>query len=179
MELTISIFSLVISILALALVFSQVRIATKTMKTQIAVSLIDELYSSDMVQETLWLIYLNRLGFSEEKGDIIDNDGSRVLTPKINVFLNKFQIIGHLFDLNVLNRKDLRGIRYEIMMIGRNEAIRQYFYYLNNDSTIQFVAHDHFAFFKDLYLAFEYDPVYIKKFSKCIFKSPISLLSVN
>lgn len=67
-------------------------------------------------------------------------------------------MLAHSYHLRVLDKTDLRGIRFEIIKIGRNNAVRQYLKFLNSDyQKSSGVNHDHFASLKELYLAFEYD----------------------
>ena len=172
MELIISVISLVLSIVSVALVYFQTRVADKTIKTQMVVSLIDQLYSDNIAQEVLVLIYSKDIEFSKESGEPVfishQNSKNKVITSSVEMFLNRFQVIGHMFYLDVLSKKDLQGIRYEIIRTGRDKAIRQYFCYLNNEyQTISGVKHNHFAYFKDLYKAFEEEKSLIQSFDEC------------
>jgi hypothetical protein len=73
----------------------------------------------------------------------------------------------------ILNRQDLRGLRYEVIEIGRSNAVRDYFHYLNTDyQQSSGVIHDHFRNFKDVYIAFEYDAAKKKEFEKCLLQYP-------
>ncbi|MGH9931243.1 MAG: hypothetical protein ACREA9_18700, partial [Pyrinomonadaceae bacterium] len=112
--------------------------AVKTTKAQIAVTLVDQLYSDRSIQDMLALIYNHDIEFSRnEKGEPVitslHDSNKENLEPKISLMLNRFQILGQLYDLGTLERQDLRGLRYEIIEIGRNKAVREYFDFLNHD----------------------------------------------
>jgi len=110
--------------------------AAKTMKTQIAVTLIDQL-THRVVQEMLELIATNNVEFVNENGIgtiTCLQEKRRNTHIDMNILLNRFQILGHLCHLKVLDEEDLRGIKYEILTIGRNGAIREYFAFLNDAS---------------------------------------------
>lgn len=179
MELTISIISLIISLIiglvSLGLVYRQIREATKATKVGLAVSLIDQLYSDDLVQKTLELILTDNVSF--KPGDpsalitSIQESEEQDVYLSMNILLNRFQVLGLAFDLGVFDKRDLRGVRFEIIKVGRNEAIRSYFEFLNDDyQRSSGVEHDHFDALKRMYLAFEYDPGERKKFyEQCLF----------
>jgi hypothetical protein len=163
MELVISLVSLAISLLTLGFLYRQIRESSKATKTQISVNLIDQLYSDKLVQDLLELVIQDKLSFRIDddvalitsKEDSVEKD----VYLELNILLNRFQVLGHSFHLRVLNEDDLRGIRYEIIKLGRNTAIREYLYFLNTEyQNSSGISHDHFAGLKEMYLAFEYDP---------------------
>lgn len=151
--------------------------AVKTTKAQIAVTLVDQLYSDPTVHDMLDLIYIHDIEFKNENGYPVltsaHDSKKQNLEPKLVIMLNKFQILGHLLELGVPQKHDLIGLRYEIIEIGRDKAIREYFDFLNNDyQKSSGIVHDHFKNFKSLYGAFEYDPSQKKQFEKYLFHYP-------
>lgn len=163
MGLLLSIVSLAISLLTLGFLYRQIRDAGKATKTQISVSLIDQLYSDKLVQDMIELVIVDRIHFKNDNGLAVitatENSVERDIYLELNILLNRFQVLGHSFHLGVLEADDLRGIRYEIIKLGRNSAVRQYLHFLNTDyQESSGVKHDHFAGLKEMYLAFEYDP---------------------
>ena len=160
----IAIVSLAVSFVSLLFTYSQVRVATKTTKAEIAITLIDQLYSDKSVQSLLQKVYDGKLSMQRSSDGfcgVFYADGTSMVdaTGDIDSLLNRFQIIGHLFSIGVLQLKDLQGLRYEIICLGRNEAVRAYLGFLASDyQAISGIRHDHFGYFKNLYRAFEYDP---------------------
>jgi hypothetical protein len=145
----------------------------KTTKAQIAVTLVDELYSDATVQDMLHKIYTHDIDFKNENGTPFltsaDDPEKQNLEPKLAMMLNKFQILGHLLDLGVLQKRDIIGLRYEIIEIGRDKAIREYFDFLNKPyQKSTGIDHDHFKNFKSLYMAFE-DASHKKEFEQYLF----------
>lgn len=171
MELWIAFSSITISLLSLIVVIKQVRISTKAVKSQISVGLIHNLYKDKDNQNLLLMIYNKNIksnptmkGFVEKQSD--KNESKPLIFKEIDALLNQFQIIGHLLSLKIINKRDLNGLEYEILAIGRNYEIREYFKYLNVEYQIKSgIRHDHFKYFKDLYLLFEYDKNQIKSFN--------------
>jgi hypothetical protein len=151
--------------------------AVKTTKAQIAVTLIDQIYSDPTLHDMLDLIYTHDIEFKNENGAPVltsaHDSKKQNLEPKLVSMLNKFQILGHLLELGVLQKHDLIGLRYEIIEIGRDKAVREYFDFLNNDyQKSSGIYHDHFKNFKSLYLVFEYTPSQKKQFEKYLFHYP-------
>jgi hypothetical protein len=180
MELVISISSLILSLiiglLTLGFVYRQIRDATKATKVGLAVSLIDQLYSDSLVQEMLELILTDNVFFRHGNPSAlitsIKDSEERDVYLSMNILLNRFQVLGLSYDIGVFDKNDLRGLRFEIIKIGRNEAIRSYFEFLNDDyQRSSGVEHDHFDALKKMYLAFEYDSEATKKFKEqCLFE---------
>ena len=153
------------------------NVARTSAETQIAVSLIDQLYSDQVVQDTLDLIYANSIQFKNENGIpklTTGNDSHpKNVERQLNVTLNRMQTLGLLLNLGTLKKDDLRGLRYEIIEVGRNRAVRQYFDFLNHDyQRSSGIAHDHFGYLKELYLTFEYDASQQQEFQKYKFIYP-------
>jgi hypothetical protein len=150
----------------------------RTTKAQIAVTLVDQLYSDPTVHDMLDKIYTHNIEFyKKENGDpFLTSAGDSTeqnLEPKLVIMLNRFQILGQLLDLGVLQKHDLIGLRYEIIEVGRDKAVRKYFDFLNNDyQKSSGISHDHFKNFKSLYLAFEYEPSQRDEFKKYLFSYP-------
>ena len=63
MEIYISFLGLAISLVTLGLLYRQIRDSGKATKTQIAVSLIDQLHSDHLVQEILEFILVDNVEF--------------------------------------------------------------------------------------------------------------------
>ena len=103
-------------------------------------------------------IYRNNLTFDNESKQIKSSINDNSLSVKVDKLLNQFQILGHLFHLKVIKRKDLSGLEYEIISIGRCDAVRKYINYLNSEyQHISGIHHEHFDYFNKIYIAFEYD----------------------
>lgn len=164
----IAVVSLAVSIISLVFTYSQVRVATKTTKAEIAITLIDQLYSDKSVQSLLQRVYGEALTIRRTQSGscevfYADGDSEIDATSEIDSLLNRFQIIGHLFNIGVLQVKDLQGLRYEILCLGRDRAIQAYLGFLATDyQALSGIRHDHFGYFKKLYMAFEYDPSALK-----------------
>jgi hypothetical protein len=155
----------------------QISIASKTTRAALQNDLVGVIHFDGSLQRVLQTIYRNKLTL------VPDQSGLRVtfnadpsaqgLDDQVNALLSRLQMIGHLFNIGVLHRSDLRGIRFEIIMTGRNQAVREYLRYLNTKyQDLSGVVHDHFRFFKNLYIAFEYDLRHLKSFEDCLFKLP-------
>ena len=160
----IAVVSLAVSIISLLFTYSQVRVATKTTKAEIAITLIDQLYSDKSVQSLLQRVYNEELSVRRTPSGscgvfYADGDSAVDATGEVDSLLNRFQIIGHLLSIGVLQVKDLQGLRYEILCLGRDKAVQAYLGFLATDyQLISGIRHDHFGYFKKLYMAFEYDP---------------------
>lgn len=158
MEIWISISGIFISVLSLILVLRQIKISTKTIRSQIATDLVYKLYTNNENQNLLEKIYRGRLEFNDITKQIYSNKDEEILSVKVDRLLNQFQILGHLFDLQVIKGKDLSGLKYEIISIGRNEAIRKYLKFLNGEYQQESgIRHEHFNYFSNIYIIFEYD----------------------
>jgi hypothetical protein len=123
------------------------------------------------------LVYTHDIEFKNENGVPVltsaHDSKKQNLEPKLISMLNRFQILGHLYDLGILQKHDLIGLRYEVIEIGRDKAVREYFDFLNNDyQKSSGIAHDHFKNFKSLYGAFEYDASQKQQFEKYLFHYP-------
>lgn len=150
-------------------------IVANAAKAQVAVTLEEKLHSDRDTQEMLTRIFDRDLQFKEENGEPIITsikDQKRTnIERELDITLNRFEILGHLQDLRILDKKDLAGLEYEIIEIGRNKAIRDYFDFLNHQyQQSSGVNHDHFKFLKQLYLAFEYDSHQAQEFQKYLCK---------
>ena len=168
----------ILSFLTLLIVFFQIRLQRLTAKSEIAINLIDKIYNDAGIQHTLRKIYRDELEYYhdgvESRSSLKEKSGKDI-TDEIDFLLNRFQILGHLYDIGVLTKKDLKGLRFEIISIGRNESIREYLKYLNNIFVIKTgVSHDHFSFYKKLYLEEEYDKEELKSF-KMILQTRMNL----
>jgi hypothetical protein len=176
MEIVISILSLILGSAALFFVYRQVRDAAKATKSQIAIGLIDQLYADDKWQMTFERILgdLVRFRLDENEQPIItykDGGEEKDIWLDFNIYLNRFQVLGNLFALGVLGKRDLLGVRFEILKTGRNDAVREYFKYLNGPyQRLSGVHHDHFYALKELYMAFEYEHEEKLSFKECQFK---------
>jgi len=99
-------------------------------------------------------------------------DNQEIQEQGVNALLNKFQIIGHLYKLNIMSKNDLLGIKFEIISIGRNQHLRAYFRYLNTTFKEKSkIDHDHFGYFKDIYNELEYDKNEKLSFADCLYKN--------
>src|SRR5690242_19396766 len=150
MEKAIAFFSFVVSIATLLLVYRQVRDAGKATKSQIAVGLIDQLYADELVQSNLERILTDVVSFriGEQEQAVItykEDHEEKDIYLEFNIYLNRFNVLGNLFQLGVLGKRDLLGLRYEILKTGRNKAVREYFKYLNGPyQRLSEVEHHHF-----------------------------------
>ena len=175
MEKAITFLSFAVSIITLLFVYRQVKDASKATKSQIATGLIDQLYADMTFQNNFERILADTVAFrlDEKEQPFItykDAQEERDIWLEFNIYLNRFQILGNLFDLGVLGKRDLLGLRYEILKTGRNKAVRDYFKYLNDAyQRLSGVEHDHFYALKKLYLAFEYKDDEKQSFKKCRF----------
>jgi hypothetical protein len=176
MDKAVAFLSFAVSIATLLLVYRQVRDAGKATKSQIAVGLIDQLYADELVQNNSERILADIVIFSineKEQAVITYKEGheEKDIYLEFNIYLNRFQVVGHLFQLGVLGKRDLLGLRYELLKTGRNKAVREYLKYLNGPyQRLSGVHHDHFDALKELYMAFEYDHSQKLSFKQCKFK---------
>jgi hypothetical protein len=170
-----AILSLALSFATLFFVYRRIKETNKATKSQIATGLIDQLYADKEFQNNLERVLADVVSFrkNDKEEPIItykDDHEEKDIWLEFNIYLNRFQVIGNLFDLGVLGKRDLLGVRYEILKTGRNTAVRDYFRYLNDEyQGFSGVEHDHFYALKELYLAFEYDHEWKKSFEDCKF----------
>src|SRR5215213_2227355 len=162
---------------ATAAATTSAEIAAKVAKMQVAVSLIDQLYSDPVVQGTLESIFSDSLRFKNDNGNpvisAVQGISEKRVDLEVNITLNRMQILGQLYHLQILTKEDLLGLRYEIISVGRNKAVREYNDFLNHGyQSSSGIVHDHFAYLKELYLAFEYDPSQKNEFAKYLFSYP-------
>jgi hypothetical protein len=175
MEKAITFLSFAVSIITLLFVYRQVKDASKATKSQIATGLIDQLYADMTFQNNFERILADTVSFRLDKKEqplitYKDAQEERDIWLEFNFYLNRFQILGNLFDLGVLGKRDLLGLRFEILKTGRNKEVRKYFKYLNEEyKDVSGVEHDHFYALKKLYLAFEYEDDEKKSFKECKF----------
>lgn len=175
--LVISILTAVFSVVGIVFVYKQVVLAAKTTRSALLSDLVGIVHFDSNSQDVLDYIYRDALTFSHGPsnihGAITSLPDANSMTNAVDQFLCRLQMIGHLYYVGTLKRIDLRGIRFEIIMVGRNLAIREYFRFLNAEfQQVSGVSHDHFRFFKKLYLAFEYDHERINSFQDCLFELP-------
>jgi len=167
-----SILSLIVSLFAVIFVYRQVKVAEKSNRATVMTGLIDALYSDKGAQDALDGIYAGELVFIRDKvlrRSIKKRANDAICTKNVDILLNRFQILGHLFDMKILTLEDLHGLEYEILMTGRNEAIRGYLGWLNTvRQETSGVIHDHFRDYKQLYLALEYEPKQSLSFKEAV-----------
>jgi len=116
MEKAITFLSFAVSIITLLFVYSQVKDASKATKSQIA----DQLYADMTFQNNFERILADTVSFrlDEKEQPLItykDAQEERDIWLEFNIYLNRFQIPGNLFDLGVLGKRDLLGLRNEIL----------------------------------------------------------------
>jgi hypothetical protein len=175
MEKWIGLLSFVVSFATLIVVSRQVWNATKATKAQLAVGLIDQLYADKDFQDNFERILADIVTFriTEAEQPVItckDENGEKDIWLEFNIYLNRFAVLGNLYKLRVLRKRDLLGVRYELLKTGRNKAVRDYFRYLNEPyQKLSRVEHDHFDALKELYLAFEYNEDEKLSFKDCRF----------
>lgn len=177
MELAIAGTGLVISLVSAAFVYVQIVQAAKTTRAALLNDLVGVLHFDAAAREVLELAYTDALTFEPAglggHGSMTAAPDGREVIDAVEMLLARLQMIGHLYNLGVLERADLRGIRFETIMMGRSAAVRAYLVFLNTRyQDLSGVVHDHFAFFKKLYLAFEYDAGQREAFEACRFRLP-------
>lgn len=168
----ISMVSAIVSFISVFFVWRQTRLQKNTIRSQLSTDLIMKVYSDYDLQKVLYLVFDDRIEFNRT-GDtafvIIIKGKNDDIAQDVDKLLNIFQIIGNLLFTKALDKDDIRGLGYEIISLGRNEAIYKYLQFLINDyQKISGVSHDHFLYFKKLYLSFEYDKQCGDKIRNCI-----------
>ena len=116
MEKAITFLSFAVSIITLLFVYRQVKDASKATKSQIA----DQLYADMTFQNNFERILADTVSFrlDEKEQPLItykDAQEERDIWLEFNIYLNRFQIPGNFFDLDVLGKRDLLGLRNEIL----------------------------------------------------------------
>jgi hypothetical protein len=177
MELIIATTGLLISVVSAAFVYVQIILAAKTTRSALLNDLVGVLHFDPETREVLDLIYRDALSFEvglpSLQGSILSRPDGKQVIDAVEMLLARLQMVGHLFYLGALKRADLRGIRFETIMVGRSSAVRAYLQFLNTQfQELSGVVHDHFAYFKKLYLAFEYDGSQRESFALCLFHLP-------
>lgn len=169
----IAIFSLIVSIISASIAWRQARKADKALKANLFTTIIDDIHQNSEFQKLLGYVFQHALKTKKDpytkKTKILYYDQD--ITNDIDRLLSRLQVLGHLIYLKVINIKNLQPIRSEILSLGRDQAIQEYFHYLNTIFIKQSdVIHDHFQFFKKLYMKFEKDKGKRSKFKECLFK---------
>lgn len=173
--LMISGLALGVSIVSATFVYWQIQKQTNATKAQLFTTIIDDIHQDSEIQLILDHIFNSNIISCDDnitgKRRIKTIDTKSDITPKVDKLLGRLQVVGHLYSLKVLKKRNLQTIHYEIIITGRNLAIRKYFQYLNTDYIVRTgVEHDHYEYFKKLYYKFEYDKRQRKQFLKCFFK---------
>ena len=159
-ELLVSLCALLISVITASFLFFQVLLNSRAIKAQVFVSIFNDIHEDVRCQETLSLIYQSLVSSVEncdlEKCVLINSNTNEIITHDIDRLLEKFQILGQLYELKVLHEKNLKTLAYEVIVTGRDPHIRKYLKYLDTKYVEQSgVKHSHFLFFKKLYLVLE------------------------
>jgi hypothetical protein len=180
----ISSVALTVSIISVIFVFLQIRKNTNAVKAQFLASIIDRVHQDAQFQSLLSLIFRNavksHVDEKTRKTRILVLEGHDDVTELIDKLLGKFQILGHLLSLHVVEERDLQTLHFEIVATGRNLAIQSYLQYLNTTFIKQTgIIHDHFEFFKYLYLKVEEDADERRLFSKCLFDKTSAYHSIE
>lgn len=184
MELIIAIVSLGISVVSAGFIYVQVVLAAKTTRSALLNDLVGTVHFDTISRQTLECIYRDALTFTRNASHPLgvitaQSETGPEMQAEVDQLLNRFQMIGHLFFIGALKRIDLRGIRFETIMVGRNRAVREYLRFLNTEfQRLSGVEHDHYLFFKELYLVFEYDKDEKAAFQTCLFRSPRMAASI-
>lgn len=99
--------------------------------------------------------------------------GDLDVTEDVDKLLSRFQLIGHIRDLGTLRFKDVQGLRYEVLSIGRNDAIFEYLSFLcSGYQDVSNIQHNHFLYFKRLYVELEYEESYRERMAGLALKNP-------
>ena len=180
-QLIISGIALGVSMVSVAFVFLQIRLNTNTTKAHLFTTIIDAIHQDAQLQTLLGLLCDHKLATKVDGTSnhirIYRTDDSTDVTEGIDKLLSRLQVVGHLVFLGVLANRNLQTIHYEIIITGRDMAIRRYLRYLNTSFIEQSgVIHDHFEFFKRLYMKMEYDTGHKKNFADCLFK-PVAVVN--
>lgn len=82
---------------------------------------------SELIYDLLYLVYDDRLEFCYTSPGqfviVMKGDNNADIAPNVAKLLNVFQIVGNPLFTNALQKRDMRGLRYEILSLGCNEAI--------------------------------------------------------
>jgi hypothetical protein len=119
-------------------VYVQVVLAAKTTRSALLNDLVGIVHFDANSQHTLECIYHGALTFTHDSSHphgviTAASKAGTDVNAGVDQLLNRLQMIGHLFFIGSLKRTDLRGIRFETIMVGRNRAVREYLCFLNTE----------------------------------------------
>ena len=158
----------------------QIEEGSSTRKAQILIDLVKSFYASPNTQRVLNGIYSGKLTEAKDLRDgsqrfVLGGGGQNDedISSHVDIVLANLQIIGQFYFMKILDRASLASWRYEILSVGRNEAIRKYLAYLVNEYVkLSGIKHDHFGYYKQLYLELEYDTEKRESFAMCLATDP-------